>query len=123
MSYPQHLSGQAAEDFACDYLLKQGLKLLQRNYFCRLGEIDLIMNDSTNCVFIEVRYRKNRHYGGALESVTHTKQQRLIRAASHFLQTRPEYADLPCRFDVIAVGGDPDKYSANWIRNAFMVNA
>lgn len=119
MSYPQHISGRAAEQFACEYLQQQGLKLLQRNYSCKLGEIDLIMLSPDSCIFVEVRFRKNRDFGGALESVTPGKQRRLILTASHFLQTRPEYAAMPCRFDVVAVTPEPHSYVADWIQAAF----
>lgn len=98
---------------ACQYLTQSGLKLIEKNYSCALGEVDLIMQDTGNTlVFIEVRYRKNTLYGGAAASVTKSKQQKLIRTAQHYLQ-KQRY--LPaCRFDVIAV----ENNQINWIKNA-----
>jgi putative endonuclease len=119
MSYPQHISGRAAENFACEFLQKQGLQLLQRNYSCKLGEIDLVMQTAEYCIFVEVRFRRHRQYGGALESITPAKQRRLILAASHFLQQRPAYASMPCRFDVVAVSSSGQQYSAEWVQAAF----
>ncbi|HPE59124.1 MAG: YraN family protein [Thiothrix sp.] len=107
--------GLAAEDRACTYLQARGLKLLQRNYRLRSGEIDLIMRDDTHLVFVEVRYRNSKRYGGALQSVDFRKQQRIMRTAQHFLLYNPY--DLPVRFDVIALEGQ----ELRWIQHAFEV--
>ena len=77
--------GQQAENAAAQWLQQQGLSLLQRNYRCRQGEIDLIMQDNDDLVFVEVRWRKHHSHGGALASVDYHKQKRLILAARHFL--------------------------------------
>ena len=77
--------GDSAENLACDYLLAQGLHLLMRNYRLRSGEIDLVFRDSTHLVFVEVRYRKTQQFGGALYSIDHRKQRKLIRTAQHYL--------------------------------------
>ncbi|MFC5473105.1 YraN family protein [Paraherbaspirillum soli] len=113
----RHLSGQLAEDSALAYLQQRGLKLLERNFLCKGGEIDLIMVEPeatpTTLVFIEVRQRSNPHYGGAAASVTRKKQMRLIIAAQVFLQ---RYRQPPaCRFDVVAIDGE----AIEWIKNAF----
>ena len=105
--------GLAAESRACAFLEAQGLRLLQRNYRLRSGEIDLIMRDATHLVFIEVRYRSSNRYGGALQSVDFRKQQRIMRTARHFLLCNPY--DLPVRFDVIALEGQVIR----WIQHAF----
>lgn len=104
--------GQAAEDKALDYLRGMGVTLVERNFRCRGGEIDLIMKDGATLVFVEVRKRSTPRYGGAAASVTTRKQGRLILAAQVFLQryTQPP----PCRFDVIAI--DDDRIT--WLRNA-----
>jgi putative endonuclease len=107
--------GREAEDRAATMLESAGLQLLERNYRCRIGEIDLIMRDGESLVFIEVRYRRNAAFGGALASVDAHKQKRLVRAAQHFLLRRAWSG--PCRFDVVGIestGGRP-----SWIQNAF----
>jgi putative endonuclease len=80
--------GDQAEQLACAYLMQQGLILLKANFSIRLGEIDLIMRDTANdmLVFVEVRYRKNNHYGGAAGSVTVQKQRKIIKTAAFYLQ-------------------------------------
>ncbi len=109
--------GTAMELKALNFLRKQGLELLQRNFNTRMGEIDLIMTDQDTLVFIEVRYRQNQNYGSALESVNFTKQQKLIKTAQYFLQTQKHYQKLHCRFDVIAFSKDNNR--PEWIRSAF----
>ena len=80
------ISGSAAEDAAKTHLEQRGLKLLEQNFRCRRGEIDLIMQDGTGLVFIEVRYRRQNRFGSALESVTPAKQARVVAAARYYLQ-------------------------------------
>ena len=114
---PGHI-GAIAEEQAKSYLETQGLTLAERNYRCRQGEIDLIMQDQETLVFIEVRYRKHSHFGGAESSITPTKQQRIIMAASHFLQSRKGHNIPPCRFDVLAIEGK-EPQNIHWIKDAF----
>jgi putative endonuclease len=95
-------------------LVAQGLRLIERNYRCRGGEIDLIMRDGDHMVFVEVRYRANRDFGGALGSVDAAKQQRLVRAAQHYL-LRSGWQG-PCRFDVVGFDGTRQP---QWVRDAF----
>jgi len=90
-----------------------------RNFRCRLGEIDLIMKDEDCVVFAEVRYRKNADYGSGADSVTGTKQKRIIRAARRFLQTRGNFADRPCRFDVLSLSHQGGELNVTWVRDAF----
>jgi len=111
--------GQAQEQRARTYLERQGLRHLQSNYHCRLGEIDLIMVEAETLCFIEVRYRKNAHFGGASASVTHSKQQKLIQTAQHFLQHHPKLQQLPARFDVVSLEGKREAPKIDWIKNAF----
>ena len=113
-------SGRSAEALALRHLCDQGLRLLTRNWSCRSGELDLVMRDGDTVVFVEVRYRQQSRWGSAAESVGRSKQQRVIRAAEHFLLTHPRLANRPCRFDVIAAEGNPaDPSSYTWIREAF----
>jgi putative endonuclease len=107
--------GKRAEALAADYLQIRGLRLMQRNYSCRLGEIDLILADGPVLVFAEVRLRHDPDYGGAAASITAAKRQRILRAARHYLSGKPECA---CRFDVILL----DALAADrieWIKDAF----
>lgn len=111
--------GAAAEDLALRYLEVQGLTLVTRNFRCRLGELDLIMRDGEHLVFVEVRSRRQTCYGTPAESVTRTKQQKLLRTAALYLQR--QHLELPCRFDIVAVlqpGGEP---KIEWIRDAFQL--
>ncbi|MCW8194351.1 YraN family protein [Proteobacteria bacterium 005FR1] len=109
-------SGECAERHAEDYLIARGLRLRERNYRCKGGEIDLIMADGSTCVFVEVRYRKQQRFGSPAETVDWGKQSKLRRAAEHFLQASGLTDKLPCRFDVISIAGDR---SIEWIKNAF----
>jgi putative endonuclease len=115
MKLNQNNKGIAAEAAAAGFLTRQGLVLLQQNYSCRFGEIDLIMRDGQSLVFVEVRLRSNLKFTSAADSIHPHKQQKLIRAAQHYLQNLS--ASSPCRFDVVLF--DNDSYeSPNWIRNA-----
>ena len=105
--------GQEAERHAADFLQKQGLRLVERNYRCRLGEIDLIMEQGGTLVFVEVRLRRNPNFGGAAASITQRKQSKLIHAAQHYLQQQPKHP--PCRFDALLLDG----HEIEWIKDAF----
>ena len=112
--------GQLAEDRALVYLQQQGLSLVMRNYACRFGEIDLVMQEQQVLVFVEVRSRRRPGFGGAAASVNQAKQQRLWRTAEHYLMlrsrpARPEPSGVPpaCRFDVVAIEGE----SLSWLRD------
>jgi len=112
--------GQKAEQWACDYLEKQGLTLLTKNYHCRQGEIDLIMQDNHTLVFVEVRYRKSAKFGSALESVNHKKQKKIVFTAEHYLlHSKSGY--VAYRFDVIAITPDQNKMQFIWVKDAFQV--
>ncbi len=107
--------GAGAEDMAADFLEKRGLTIIARNYRCRLGEIDLVARDGSTTVFVEVRRRATRAFGGAAASITPTKRLKLLKAAHHYmsrLRALPE-----CRFDALLIEGEPPRIE--WIRNAF----
>lgn len=114
-----HNLGRQAEDAACHFLTARGLRLLERNFRHRRGEIDLIMQDKTCIVFVEVRYRSSARFGSALESVDRRKQARLVTAAQHYLQTHAEAAKHSARFDVISVEPGGRDAAITWIRDAF----
>jgi putative endonuclease len=109
--------GREIEEQARHYLAVRGLRLLQRNFRSRHGEIDLVMQDRDSLVFVEVRYRRSQAFGSAAESVDRHKQARLLACAGHYLQLHPQCAQLPCRFDVVSVNGADN--TLDWIRNAF----
>lgn len=109
----QQLAGQVGEDQALLYLQQQGLQLLERNFRCKGGEIDLIMQDGAVLVLVEVRKRSAQKFGGAAASVTKAKQRRLIVAAQIYLQRYR--MPPPCRFDVLAL----DDGAMTWLKNAF----
>jgi putative endonuclease len=121
-----HSQGQLAESACCKYLQQQGMKLLTRNYRGKRGEIDIVMEDNATLVFVEVRYRKNNTFGGALESITAEKQSRVIATAEQYLQQETKVKN--CRIDVVAMSQKPqnkaltssnDEYTFEWIKNAF----
>lgn len=114
--------GQKAEKAACIYLKKHGLKLIQANFSAPFGEIDLIMQEKDTLVFIEVRYRKNNHYGGAIASVNLKKQKKIIKTAQLFLIQYPQYQKKPKRFDIVGITPKEEKQDFIWIKNAFLVS-
>lgn len=112
--------GRKAEQRALDFLLDQGLVLITRNFSCRFGEIDLVMQDGDCLVYTEVRYRKASGYGSAAASVDRRKQRKLALAASFYITRNRRFAMSPMRFDVVAIdAGDPPQPTISWIRDAF----
>jgi len=115
--------GEDAEIACCSYLKSQGLKLIDKNFNSRFGEIDIIMLDKKILVFVEVRYRKNNKFGGALASITPSKQNKLRKTAELYLQKNTQHQNA--RFDVVSMSKNtqtnPDKqpYTFDWIPNAF----
>ena len=107
--------GAQAEADALAYLQQQGLTLIERNFSCPWGEIDLIMRQAQTLVFVEVRQRSSQRFGGAAASVGRSKQGRLWRTAEYYLQRYSQgSARLPaCRFDLFAVDGE----QVEWIRD------
>ena len=112
---PRQRAGYAAEQRALDYLSSRGLVLVSRNYRVRVGELDLVMTDGAELVFVEVRQRAGSAFGGAAASVTLAKQQRVRRAAAAFVATHCGGRWPPVRFDVIAI----EAGRLHWIRGAF----
>jgi len=110
----KQLTGDSGEEQALHYLLRHGLTLVERNFRCKGGEIDLIMQGKTTLIFVEVRKRAvgAAQFGGAAASVTPAKQRRLIVAAQVYLK---RYTHPPaCRFDVVTIDGN----ELNWLKNA-----
>jgi putative endonuclease len=115
--------GEDAEAACCAHLKSHGLKLIDSNFSCRHGEIDLIMCDKNMLVFVEVRFRKNNFFGGGLESITTAKQRKLRKTAELFLQQNTHYENA--RFDVVSMSKNnqtnegKQAYRFDWIQNAF----
>jgi putative endonuclease len=109
--------GREAEDKALDYLKKQGLQLVRRNFNCRVGEIDLIMRDKNYLVFVEVRSRVSDSFGGGIGSITAFKKRKLIKTASYYTMCNKNSNQYPLRFDVVSLDGKPGKVT--WIKDAF----
>lgn len=118
--YWRSRKGVHFESMAREWLASRGLQLLQSNFRCKCGEIDLVMRDGQMLVFVEVRYRSSRSHGGAVATVTPAKQRRLRNTAHYFLMTHPEYQQVPCRFDVMGIVGNAAQGPRiDWIRGAF----
>ncbi len=107
--------GDAAEDKALQHISSEGLRLITRNYCTKFGEIDLIAEDNDTLVFLEVRFRKNDHYGSALESVTTRKQKKITTTARYYLAENNIGESRPIRFDVVGI----TQNKIQWIKNAF----
>ena len=97
----KQLLGSFGEDAAAAFLSKKGFTVIQRNFFCRLGEIDIIAEEGEYLAFVEVKLRKNADHGEAREFVTFSKQKRIILAAKYWLSRHP--TELQPRFDVVEV--------------------
>jgi putative endonuclease len=108
------IRGESAEEQAHNFLINKGLEPVCRNFRCKQGELDLVMTDRQTLVIIEVRFRKTDKYGSAVESITRSKQARIIAATHVYLSSQK--ADCPIRFDVIAISGNGN---IDWIQNAF----
>lgn len=106
--------GQRAEANAAEFLRRAGAKIIERNWRCRFGEIDLIAIEGKMLVFVEVRQRSSRSHGGAAESISLTKRRRLTAAANLYLANKR--GNLPCRFDALLIDADGQ---IEWLRNAF----
>lgn len=107
--------GDSAEELACNFLKKNKIKILERNFRVHTGEIDIIAREKDTIIFIEVKFRKNSNFGHPFESVTPTKQQKIIQTAQFFLQKHQTLSNYNCRFDVISI----ENSDINWIKNAF----
>src|ERR1700678_1099598 len=104
--------GAAAEELAAQYLQVRGLKILARNMRCKDGELDLVCLDGEVLASAE--------FGGALSSVTWTKQRKILRAAQFFLRREKQWRNLALRFDVLAIEGLPDgAHRIDWVKDAF----
>lgn len=98
--------GTKYESIACEFLERQGYEILERNYRCRIGEIDIIARDGIYLVFLEVKYRAKDGCGQAVYAVSLKKQQVISRVAAFYLLKNRLSESTPCRFDVVAIDGN-----------------
>jgi putative endonuclease len=110
---PAQATGGDAEERAARFLTSRGLRIVERNYRTRMGEIDLIAQDGATLVFVEVRLRSSARFGGALGSIDARKRARIIAAARHYLMRLGR--EPACRFDVVTLEGALPA----WLRGAF----
>jgi putative endonuclease len=113
--------GRQAEQLAFDYLTGQKLSPVARNFYCRGGEIDLIMLDSDCLTFIEVRFRASTSFTPASHTVDHHKRRKIIRTAAMFIAKNHRFSTYTMRFDVVAIEG-VDNPTIRWIKDAFRPN-
>lgn len=110
--------GNAAERRAAELLEQLGFRIIERNYSCRQGEIDLVCEEGDTLCFVEVRMRASTEHGDPLETITHAKRGRIVRAAKHYLFARA-IAERACRFDVVTIVGEEQPVL---LRDAFQVS-
>ncbi|MEJ5348496.1 MAG: YraN family protein [Desulfosoma sp.] len=111
-------TGRDSETLALEYLQDQGLKILERNMRCPLGEVDLVALDGKTYVFVEIRSLRSTRWGSAEESISRTKKLRVVRVALWYLKSRG-LAGVPVRFDVVAVQWRGEDLRIRWIPGAF----
>lgn len=111
--------GHAFEQKAAQYLQQQGLKILEHNYTCRGGEIDLIAKEGSTVVFVEVKFRKSSRFGEPFAAVHGQKQRKIIRAATIYAQKERLLDKVPMRFDVISIQENGGEFEIQWLPNAF----
>lgn len=105
--------GKDKEVLAAEYLEKCGYNILEKNFYSRAGEIDIIARDRDTLVFVEVKYRKAAVFGTPEEAVNHIKQEKIYKAAMYYIYICHKSNDIPCRFDVIAVEGGEIRHYKN----------
>ncbi|NDU91084.1 MAG: YraN family protein [Ferrovum sp.] len=108
--------GHQGEQRAAEFLMQSGLRILQRNFRCRRGEVDLVARDGDTLVFVEVRWRTGHRQGGAGESIDRHKRRRLVAAARFYLMRYPAEVP-PCRFDAILLEGWA--MELHWLKDIF----
>lgn len=112
--------GNTAEDIALEYLVQQGYRLVKRNFTCKAGEIDLIVQNDNTLVFVEVRSRTGIAYGEPSETVNRKKQDKIRKTAKYYLYCNQYLENYYCRFDVVSIVWQEGKAKIEWIPDAFM---
>lgn len=98
--------GSEKEALAEEYLRKKGYRILERNFRCKLGEVDIIAMHQNFLVFIEVKYRASADFGQPTDAVNYKKQVRISNVASYYVYSHRQYANHNCRFDVVSIVGN-----------------
>ncbi len=112
--------GNTSEDIALEYLVQQGYRLVQRNFTCKAGEIDLIVQKGDILVFAEVRSRTGTQYGEPSETVNRKKQDKIKKTAKYYLYCNRYLENCYCRFDVLSIVWQNGTAKVEWIPDAFM---
>lgn len=110
--------GDWGEEIAADFIQKQGLKIREKNFRCKIGEIDIIAEESEYLVFVEVKYRKDLSHGYPREAVNYYKQKTISKVALWYMKKYNLWKQ-PCRFDVLEILGYYPDLKITLIRNAF----
>ncbi len=111
--------GGGIEALVCDHLALQGARILERNYRCRQGEVDIIARDGKYLCFIEVKFRNDPKFGQPQEAVNKTKQKRICKVSQFYLYSKYKSFDLPVRYDIVAISQNDKILTFKWIKNAF----
>lgn len=115
--YQRHEIGKVGEDIAVRYLQEKGYIIIERNFDCKQGEIDVIAKDNKEIVFVEVKTRTNKNYGKPKEAVNKIKKKHIYRSAEYYIYLK-HIEDRPVRIDVIEVYKKGEKYILNHIKQA-----
>lgn len=115
----QRKVGGRYEEVAVSYLTEHGLEVLEQNYRCRMGEIDIVAREKQTYVFCEVKFRTTESAGDPAEAVDRRKQATIFRVAAYYLKQHGLWEDTPCRFDVVAITGAGGQTRIRWIPDAF----
>lgn len=122
MTKERQILGRSGEELALEFLQQRGLKLEEKNYRIRSGEIDLVMWHADVLVFVEVRTKSHNHFGEPTETVIRGKRRKIVAVARHFLQNRRISDEVRCRFDLVGVLLRPDcAPQFDYIPDAFRV--
>lgn len=117
--YIRHELGSNGEEIACDFLEKSGYKIIEKNYRCKIGEIDIIAQDKDELIFIEVKTRSQRVFGNPVESVNDEKKNHIYRVAQYYIMLK-KLERAKVRFDVIEVYIKNSNVNINLIKNAIL---
>lgn len=120
MNPTKRQTGQAGEDLAETYLVKQGFGILGRNFQSKTGEIDLVAQKENNLYFVEIKWRKTSEFGPAIESVSRVKQARIRKTAEYLLMQNPQWKKWIPYFSVLAIDGDETNAMIEFVPDAFM---
>ncbi len=111
--------GSDTEELACEFLRSQGALIIEKNYRCKNGEIDIIARDGKYICFIEVKFRKSTKFGEPEEAVSCNKQKRICKVSKFYLYSKYQSLDTSIRYDVVAISPKEKILTFKWIKNAF----